>query len=104
MNKNMIRKLIEDVLSNRRTLGSTPSSSFAVNQASRDIRKIGSAALPEIEGKIKNRLAPEAASVDDPNELIRKHPGLLSLWMTYYFIGSGDQIARVVDFVRSIDG
>lgn len=93
--------LIQETLSCSRLNGN---GCFVTNEASRELRQYGDTALLEIEDVIRCRIAVDAKECTSHYLLLEKHPGLLNLWMVYFLIGEAQQLPRIVDFLRSLDG
>src|SRR5258708_39508320 len=74
------------------------------NTADDELPQCASSALPEIEDAVLNRVAPGSGDVADHNDLLHRHPGLLGLWNAYFHIGREGHVARIAQFLRSLDG
>ena len=77
---------------------------FVSNAAAEELRAWDDSALPEIENAIRRRVVPDSGTVTDHHQLLRKHPGLLRLWITYFKVAGGGNVERVAAFLRSLDG
>lgn len=93
--------LIEDALNYSRVSGT---GCLVSNTAADELEQCDSSVLPEIEDAIQNRVVPGSGDVADHNGLLHRHPGLLGLWGAYFHIGKEGHIARIAQFLRSLDG
>jgi hypothetical protein len=93
--------LIDDALNYSRV---SHSGCLVSNTAADELKQCDSSALPEIEDTIRSRVVPGSVGVADHNDLLHRHPGLLSLWVAYFQIGKDAHIARIDQFLRSLDG
>lgn len=93
--------LIEDALNYSRV---TRMGCLVSNTAADELKKCDTSVLPEIEDAIRNRVVPGSGDVADHNDLLHRHPGLLSFWGAYFYIAKEGHVARVAQFLRSLDG
>ena len=93
--------LIEDALNYSRV---SRSECLASNTAAEELERCDISVLPEIEDAIRNHVVPGSGDVADYNDLIHRHPGLLSLWIAYFHIGKEGHVARIAQFLRSLAG
>ncbi len=96
--------LIEETLNDSRLVGISPNSCFVRNQAAAELEQCGEQALPTIEHAIRERVVPAGQASANHHELLSKHHGLMSLWMTYIAIAGSQHRDRVIQFMRSVDG
>jgi hypothetical protein len=101
MNDSKLQILIQEVLSRSRTFDFSPPSSFVVNEAARDLRRMGEEALSDIEDAIR---ACVLATSEDRNQLFARYLGILDLWMAYFSISGQRHVDRAVTFLRSLSG
>jgi hypothetical protein len=97
----LIETLIDETLEYGRPSGD---GCFVTNEASKELCQQGERALSPIEVAIRNRLVLDSNRSVDHDELLGRHPGLLNLWMAYYQIAGDSEVARIVPFLRSLDG
>jgi len=93
--------LIEDALNFSRV---SRSECLVSNAAAEELEQCDSSVLPEIEEAIRNRVVPGSGDITDPNDLLHRHPGLLSLWVAYFHVGKEGHVERIAQFLRSLEG
>src|SRR5437870_1808261 len=96
-----LQELIEETLQASRIANS---GCLVSNVASQELRQCGSTAMQAIEEAIRHRVLPDSWACADHNALLRKYPGLMDLWVAYFSIGRCDQVERMAQFLRSLDG
>jgi hypothetical protein len=102
--KRRCETLIDETLSCSRMSPIVPDGCLVVNAAGKELQQCGVEGLSAIEQTIRNRVSRDSEGCADHNELLQKHPGLLNLWGAYFAIGEAEHTARMVQFLRSLDG
>src|SRR5579883_3513343 len=97
------RRLVEQALSDTCMVPVAPGSCLMVNAAAQELEECGEAALPFIEQGIRDGTARATPMPAGYAELLRKHIGLLDIWVAYYRAGYPTQPGRVFDFLGSLD-
>lgn len=97
-----IMKLIDETLEWQRIEPCAPESRLVVNVAAVDLQRCGAEALPLIEDVVRQRLQPHAWK--SSRELFRRFLGISNLWMAYLSIAGTENVPRVIEFLRSLDG
>ncbi len=97
------RGLIEETLNFSRMSPVIPESCMVSNAAAKDLKKCGVDALQEIEDTIRMDICRDSKSLADHHALLGKHIGLINLWGAYFAIGESREMARMVQFLRSLD-
>lgn len=96
-------QLAEDALDGQRVIR-LGDSCLVGNGAAEQLEALGPVVLPVIQQVVVRRVVPASLEVADHHELMRRFPGLLSLWVAYYRAAQHAHLEQVVAFLWTLEG
>jgi hypothetical protein len=96
-----LTRLAEDTLGGQRVIRHE---CLVGNEAAEQLEPFGAVVLPVIQGVVLQRVVPTSQEVTDHHELMRRFPGLLSLWVTYFRVAQHTHLLEAVAFLGTLEG
>ncbi len=103
MNDVEIIQLAGDALDGQRVIR-LGDSCLVGNEAAEELKTLGPVVLPAIQQVVVRRVVPASLEVADHHELMRRFPGLSSLWVTYFRLARHAHLEQVVAFLVTLEG
>jgi hypothetical protein len=95
----LVSKLIDETLRLQRMRFQ---GSFATNEAAQELKKCGSAALPQIEDHLRASIQNAQPPSKSVTALEERFPGLPNLWVSYFALAHDEDDARAIGLLRTL--